>query len=306
MLEGNQESIDFIRALYPNFKITGLPKASGQRSVYFGTFEGCSETEPENCDQWGDVVLKMSSVTSRTTVSYMEKEVEVLNQIRNQSFPQLFFHESITLHPETDEPLNPIKFISIEQRVDAQPLANLMDCYKDESSVISFLEKILNAMNCLWGHPQKLVHRDLKPDNILVKADGSLVIIDLGLLRQEGASGVTYSFCDFGPCTPAYASPEQAKNAKRDISFKSDLFSIGIICYQMLSGEHPFMIPGDTNFNDEVLDRVCSHIPDALYLKGVDRDLANIIEKMMSKEPYLRYRVPSKIINELNAIKGRV
>ncbi|MEA9438395.1 hypothetical protein VCX44_21980 [Aeromonas caviae] len=133
-----------------------------------------------------------------------------------------------------------------------------------------------------------------------------LVIIDLGLLRQEGASGVTYSFCDFGPCTPAYASPEQAKNAKRDISFKSDLFSIGIICYQMLSGEHPFMIPGDTNFNDEVLDRVCSHIPDALYLKGVNRDLSNIIEKMMSKEPYLRYRVPSKIINELNAIKGRV
>ncbi len=105
---------------------------------------------------------------------------------------------------------------------------------------------------------------------------------------------------------PCYASPEQAKNAKRDISFKSDLFSIGIICYQMLTGQHPFMVSDGTNYNDEILERVCSHTPDALHTKGVDRDLSNIIEKMMSKEPYLRYRVPSKIINELNAIKERV
>lgn len=306
MLEGNQESIELIRALYPNFEITGVPKASGQRAVYFGIFTGRSDIEPENCDKWGEVVLKMSSVTSRTTISYMEKEVEVLNQIRSPSFPRLFFHEAITLHPETEEPLNPIKFVSIEQRMNAQPLTNLMSGYNNEPAVISFLEKILIAMDCLWGHPQKLVHRDLKPDNILVKDDGSLVIIDLGLLRQEGSAGVTYSFCDFGPCTPAYASPEQAKNAKRDISFKSDLFSIGIICYQMLTGQHPFMVSDGTNYNDEILERVCSHTPDALHTKGIDRDLSNIIEKMMSKEPYLRYRVPSKIINELNAIKERI
>ncbi|QSR45220.1 protein kinase [Aeromonas dhakensis] len=306
MLEGNQESIELIKALYPNFEITGVPKASGQRAVYFGTFTGSSDIEPENCDKWGEVVLKISSVTSRTTISYMEKEVEVLNQIRSQSFPQLFFHEAITLHPETEEPLNPIKFVSIEQRMNAQPLTNLMSDYNNEPAVISFLEKILIAMDCLWGHPQKLVHRDLKPDNILVRDDSSLVIIDLGLLRQEGSVGVTYSFCDFGPCTPAYASPEQAKNAKRDISFKSDLFSIGIICYQMLTGQHPFLVSNGTNYNDEILERICNHTPDALHTKGVDRNLSNIIEKMMNKEPYLRYRVPSKIINELNAIKELV
>ncbi|MBC8673996.1 protein kinase [Aeromonas hydrophila] len=119
---------------------------------------------------------------------------------------------------------------------------------------------------------KKLVHRDLKPDNILVKDDGSLVIIDLGLLRQEGSAGVTYSFCDFGPCTPAYASPEQAKNAKRDISFKSDLFSIGIICYQMLTGQHPFMVSDGTNYNDEILEQYAA----TLLMLYIQRGLIEI------------------------------
>jgi serine/threonine protein kinase len=306
MSEENQEIKDLLRSLYPHFKITGAPKESGQRSVFFGVFTGRSKLEPENCNSWGEVVLKISNVTSRTTISYMEKEVEVLNQIDNESFPRLFFHEAITIHPETEEPLNPIKFVSIEQKIEAQPLTNLMGTYNNEWQVICFLENIIKAMGCLWMHPQKLVHRDLKPDNILVKNDGSLVVIDLGLLRQEGSSGVTYSFCDFGPCTPAYASPEQARNAKREISFKSDLFSIGVVCYEMLAGHHPFIIPGSSNFNDEILDRVCTYKPDALYTKGINVKLSTIIEKMMHKEPYLRYRNPEKIIQELSVIKEKI
>ncbi|MEI2421378.1 hypothetical protein V6O07_13980, partial [Arthrospira platensis SPKY2] len=109
--------------------------------------------------------------------------------------------------------------------------------------------------------------------------------------------------CSFGPCTPYYASPEQAINDKRNITFKSDLFSLGVIAYEMLSKHNPFHFSDESNYPDEVLERVCTHIPPPLDNLGVSEELSNIIFKMMNKEPYKRYRTPEKILDELEKLR---
>lgn len=305
MLEDSDSLRIFIKSLYPSFVIMDVAKKSGQRVVFFGRFTSRTKYEPDKCNAWGEVVLKISEATSRTAISYIQKEAEVLNSLESIYFPKLLFTEVIAKDPITDDPISPIRFISIEEKIDATPLSNIMIQYNNEKKVVNFLTQILTAMKELWEHPKKLVHRDLKPDNLLIKDDYSLVIIDLGILREEGSEGVTNSLFPIGPCTPFYASPEQAINDKKNISFKSDQFSIGTICYEMLSGQKAFFNNDGNNLVDEILERVCSLLPLRLEDYGVSKELSDIISKMMNKEPYKRYRTTDKLICDINKLKEK-
>lgn len=302
MLADTSELREFIKNIYPSFALHSTAKASGQRVVYFGRFTSHQSIEPHNCDSWGEVVVKISEATSRSSISYLQKEIEILKSLKTDCFPKLFFDEVITAHPITEEPLNPVRIISIEEKIDSQNLTEIIKDYNTEKKVILFLIEMINAMRLLWGHAQSLVHRDLKPDNILVKKDGRLVIIDLGILRQEGVKGVTNSFNVIGPCTPCYASPEQATNDKKNISFKTDMFSLGIICYEMLSGANPFLGDEGEHYFDDVLERVCTYDPPSLETHGVSSAFSRVIAKMMSKEPFKRYRTVEILLQDLEAL----
>lgn len=299
MLSDSEELRFFVNSLYPNFEISGVAKRSGQRVVYFGSFLGASDLEPEGCSSWGEVVLKISEAGSRAAISYAQKEVSVLRELNSSSYPVLHFSEVISVDTKTEEMLEPIRFVSIEERIFAVPLTEKMQNFSNEIMVTHFLLNAATALSELWLHPQRLVHRDLKPDNILIKDDGSLVIIDLGILREEGTDGVTNSHFLCGPCTPLYASPEQAKNDKRNITFKSDMFSLGVIGYEMLTGHNPFKSVDGSNYVDEILERVCNHSPAKLKTLGISHGLSDIIEKLMQKEPFRRYRTADKLVLDL-------
>lgn len=150
---------------------------------------------------------------------------------------------------------------------------------------------------------EKLVHRDLKPDNILIKENNDVVIIDLGILREEGAAGLTKSYAFCGPCTPLYASPEQAKNGKKNISFKSDLFSLGTITYELMTGSNPY-VSGPDDGVVGILENVVNMTPPSLNSlnKASDR-FSNLLEKLMAKEPYQRYRSVEFLRADLQSIK---
>lgn len=303
MLSDTPSLREFISQIYPSFKITSSAKTSGQRVVYFGLFHSRQDIEPLGCDGWGEVVLKVSEAASRASISYLQKEIEILKSIQSESFPKLYFDEVITFDPLTEETLNPVRIISIEERITSNTLREVITHYSSEAKVVKFLIEMINALRILWEHPQSLVHRDLKPDNILVCLDGKLVIIDLGILRQEGAKGVTNSFNAFGPCTPYYASPEQATNDKINISFKTDLFALGIICYEMICGENPFCNEGADSYYDDVLERICEYNPPSLEKYGVSKEFAKVISKMMSKEPFRRYRTVNLLLQDLEALR---
>lgn len=302
MLSDTPELREFIKIIYPSFELHSTAKASGQRVVYFGRFTSRQNIEPINCNFWGDVVLKISEATSRSSISYLQKEIEILKSIYSDCFPKLFFDEVITFDPLTEETFSSMRIISIEEKIESKTLSDIISSYNDEVKVVSFLIEMINSLRLLWEHSQSLVHRDLKPDNILVRKNGCLVIIDLGILRQEGVKGVTNSFNVIGPCTPCYASPEQATNDKKNISFKTDLFALGIICYEMLSGKNPFIDNDIEQYYDDILERVCEYHPPSLEIYGISTEFSRIVAKMMSKEPFKRYRTVGILLQDLEAL----
>ena len=126
----------------------------------------------------------------------------------------------------------------------------------------------------------------------------------MGIVREEGADGVTYTLAEFGPCTPQYASPEQAINDKRNITFKSDFFSLGILCYEILDGGNPFLV--ESNLLDEILERVVKHDPPSLYENNrCSKEFSDLIRKMMEKRPYKRYRRIEDLKNDIAELRGQ-
>lgn len=269
----------------PGLIIQDTPSPSGQRVVYFCEFANSSTSQFRS--EWGNVVLKVSSGLSSNQIAYLEKEILVLKSMESANYPNLLWNGVFIDDNESAERY----FVTIEELVDARPLRECMSDFFDEARVLDLLEKLVEALTPLWNHKLKLVHRDLKPENILIDSDGNVSIIDLALIREEGVRGVTMTVSPFGPCTPHYASPEQAENDKRNISFKSDIFSLGVIVYELLSGgELPFGNK-ETHYQD-VLQNVIDNKPKWLDELGVECSdmVSQLVSKMMEKEPYKRHR----------------
>jgi eukaryotic-like serine/threonine-protein kinase len=229
---------ELLAALMPGINIGNSPSPSGQRVVYFCHF--APPTKPVGMEKWGAVVVKVSEGISAAQIAYLEKEIEILNSLKSRHYPTLLWNETFTEDPRTNEKLPNRLFVTVEERIESRPLRAVMNDYREARAMLTLLRDLVNALEPLWTHKAKLVHRDLKPENILIRKTGEVAIIDLGIIREEGAKGVTLSFIPHGPCTPHYASPEQAKNDKKNITFKSDFFSLGVIAYELIAGKLPF------------------------------------------------------------------
>ena len=106
---------------------------------------------------------------------------------------------------------------------------------------VELIIKVADGM--AYCHENNVIHRDLKPENILVTADGQPVIMDFGLALTRGAHRVTYSNLSATMGTPDYMAPEQIDGQRGDA--RTDIYALGTILYEMLSGRTPFS--GDTN-----------------------------------------------------------
>ena len=295
----------FLSQLYPELVIDGVAAASGQRVVYFCHFTQPIEPEHSRSDwhSWGAVVLKVSEGLSAQVVAYFQREIEILNTLNHPGYPNLLFDEVISDDPITEDRLRYRRFITIEERIESQPLSAVRERFNSEKSVIDLLLKIVTVLKPLWEWDPPLIHRDLKPENILITPNNDVVVIDLGIVREEGSAGVTASSASFGPCTPRYASPEQAKNEKRNISFRSDVFSLGTLCYELMTGENPF--DHGTELIDEVLANVIAKNPEPLSSKcACSEEFSNLINKTMEKQPYKRYRKIDDLITVINQVRG--
>lgn len=297
-------------AHYPGLSITDVALKSGQRVVYFSEFSDFERQEAEETvhydwSKWRKVAIKISDGTSASAVARMQNEISALIEINSPYYPRLYHFELLSFNPLTEEPLKPKLFVTVEERIDSVPLASCLDKYDTEWKVVSLLIDLLTALKVLWEHPKKYVHRDIKPENILVKANGEIVIIDLGIIRESGSVGLTNTYLPVGPCTLGFASPEQLKNDKKNITFKSDFFSLGVLCYTIISGENPFNKEGDGL--QDVIEKTMEYEPDSLNKYGLcSSEFADVVQKLMQKQPYKRFRAVSALIERLQAHKEKI
>jgi len=147
-----------------------------------------------------------------------------------------------------------------------------------------------------FAHAQGLVHRDVKPQNVLLNGDGRAKVTDFGIVRSLDAMGHTETGTVLG--TSHYIAPEQARGEKVDA--QTDVYSFGVVLYELLTGRVPY--PGD-NFLSVAMKHVNDPIPSVLEPRpDTPLRLANLIERLLAKQPVDRPASMDDVVSELEAV----
>jgi len=162
---------------------------------------------------------------------------------------------------------------------------------------VSIVRQIARAL--AHAHAHGLVHRDVKPDNIIVTASGKAMLLDLGVARHvaDDNTRVTHEGCFVG--SPLYASPEQARGSS-SVDVRSDIYSLGATLYEMLTGRPPFEGDNPLSVLQMHLSKrapcPCRVNPD------VPRDMCLVIGKMMARKASHRYQSPRELVRDLERV----
>lgn len=155
------------------------------------------------------------------------------------------------------------------------------------------VREIAGALN--YAHEKGFIHRDVKPDNILLREDGSAVLSDFGIARAfDSATHMTKTGSVVG--TPHYMSPEQLRG--RAIDGRADLYSLGVVFYQLLTGNVPY------NASDSLAIGIMHMTAPLPRLPAEYRVLQPILDRMMAKEPQDRYQTGAEIELALAAVEA--
>ncbi|HRW54308.1 MAG TPA: protein kinase [Phycisphaerae bacterium] len=175
----------------------------------------------------------------------------------------------------------------------------------DTTAILGLFAEICEGVN--YAHQRGVIHRDLKPANIIIDAEGRPRVLDFGLARRvdaRGASITTMAGDVIG--TLAYMSPEQARGPVGDVDVRTDVYSLGVMLYEMLTGRLPYAVDGELtvalrNIEDATPASLTPRDDNGDSGVRLGRDLETIVRKALSKAPERRYQNAGELGADLRA-----
>ena len=164
----------------------------------------------------------------------------------------------------------------------------------DPKTTGQLLEQITEALNV--AHKQGVVHRDLKPENILLDEEGNAYLTDFGIAKDLGGEGLTQTGKIVGSVD--YLAPEQAKS--EEVTARTDIYGLGVLLYEMLSGEHPFSGLTPVQMIQKHLNEILPSI--RVPSSKMSKALNGLIQRATAKEPAKRYANVSEMMEAYRRI----
>jgi serine/threonine protein kinase len=260
-----------------NFRVERVLGRGGMAQVYYG----------QDVKLQRPVAIKVIDARYRDKPAYARRfvnEARVLAKWHHEHIIQIYYADD-----EDD------LYYYVMEYIDGQNLAAIMASYAVDGELMP-IEDVLHIGSAIadaldYAHKQGVIHRDVKPSNILVARDGRVVLGDFGLAMdlQDGSLGETFG-------TPHYISPEQASRSANAIP-QSDLYSLGVILYEMLVGVVPFNDPSPTSV---ALQHITEQPPAPRSINPelpVEAD--HVLLKALEKSPQQRYQTGFELIAAL-------
>lgn len=240
-------------------------KKGGQKSVY-----------KSKISQFGEVAVKVCPTCS----ARIRREVEIVSRLQLSQVARILDvghfggdHDGYT--------------VIIEEYISGGSLQDYLEAHRRCSTdeMINLLGFLLETIKQL--EESKVVHRDIKPDNIIRLLDGSYKLIDFGIARDLQNISLTAT-SDGSPFTPGYAAPELfGSNAKARIDSRTDLYSAGVVAYVMIAGENPF-IKSNASIFDICLNTATMPTPMLEGSSEYDTSMFKFIRSLMAKQQFKR------------------
>ena len=217
-----------------------------------------------------------------------EREIQVLGHIRHPAV--------VTIH---NSGVAEGSFYYVMDYIDGLPVDEFARRERPDSPrALRIIADICDAVAA--AHLRGIIHRDLKPNNILIDAEDKPHILDFGLAKlaaeDEQATGVTQTGQFVGSLP--WASPEQAEGRHTDLDVRTDVYSLGVVAYQILVGRHPYDTTGSWR---DVTRRIANEAPRPMNIDGraIDADVETIIRKCLEKEPARRYQSAAELAADI-------
>lgn len=309
---GSDAAKEFAGAL-DNFGLTPRPKVKAQRVdpllgmdlggvtivrlIGEGGMGRVYEAKQEKPSRSVAVKVIRAGITSEKTLRRFEREAEFLGRLQHPGIAQIFIVGTYS------SDFGDVPFYVMEYLADAKPVTN----YAHEHGLsldakLSLFKQVCEAV--AHGHDRGIVHRDLKPGNILVDAQGIPKVIDFGVARSTDSDLTLESIkTDTGQMigTVQYMSPEQFGDNPDDLNCRADVYSLGVVLYELISGVPPYSVRKKALH--EASRVVCEEVPTPLRSldKTVPRDVSAIVERCLQKNRRHRYHSAGELAAEIGS-----